>query len=370
VRIVQLLETLEVGGMERLAVDLALTQRAAGHPVSVYCLFGAGPLRAELDRAGIPVVEFHKDQRSRTALAWAMARQLRRDEADVVHGHNPGVHHFAAAGKRAAGVPVCVNTRHGAISSKGEAYQERYFRWVERWTDHVVFVCDYARKLLEPVLKYPSAKCSVILNGISCEPFVCHPASPGSRRPRVRFGTIGRLVPAKDQACLIEAFAAVAARLPEADLRIYGYGPLEAQLRSQVERLGLQGRVRLEGRTEAPALVLESLDVFVLSSLSEGLPLVILEAMAAGLPIVSTRVGGVPEVAPEGSTAWLCQPGNPAELAAAMLRAAESTDLPAMGQAARRLALANYGMAQMSRRYEQLYRDLLGKPPAGSRPAS
>jgi glycosyltransferase involved in cell wall biosynthesis len=361
VRIVQLLETLEVGGMERLAVDLALRQRAGGHEVSVYCLFGAGPLRAELDRAGIPVVEFHKERRSRASLVWSMAMQLRRDRAEVVHGHNPGVHHFAAAAKRAAGVPVCINTRHGAISSKAEAYQERYFRWVERWTDHVVFVCDSARKLLAPRLRYPPAKCSVILNGISYEPFVRHPASPGSQRPGIRFGTIGRLVAAKDHACLIEAFATVGARLPEADLRIYGYGPLEGDLRRQIERLGLEGRVRLEGRTQDPARVLESLDIFVLSSLNEGLPLVILEAMAAGLPIVSTRVGGVPEVAPEGSTAWLCDPGDAPKLAAAMLCAAESPELAAMGDAARRLALANYGTAQMSRRYEQLYKDILGK---------
>ena len=253
-----------------------------------------------------------------------MARQLRRDGVEIVHGHNPGVHHFAAAAKRAAGVPVCINTRHGVISSKNEAYQERYFRWVERWTDQVVFVCDYVRKGLEPLLRYPSSKYSVILNGISYQPFLCRPASPGSKRPRIRFGTIGRLVAAKGQAHLIEAFTTIAARVPDADLRIYGYGPLESELRAQIARLGLEGRVRLEGRTEDAARVLESLDVFVLSSLTEGLPLVILEAMASGLPIVSTRVGGVSEVAPEGTTAWLCEPGNVVDLAAAMLRAATS----------------------------------------------
>lgn len=360
-RIVQLVETLEVGGMERLAVDLAVAQRANGHQVSMYCLLGAGPLRAGLDSAAIPVVEFHKERRSKPAVAWSMARQLRKDRAEVVHGHNPGVHHYAAVAKRAAGVPVCINTRHGVISSQSEPYQERYFRWVEPWTDHVVFVCDYVRKGLEQQLRYPSAKCSVIRNGISYEPFVRHPASPGGRRPKIRFGTIGRLVPAKGHASLIEAFAAIAPRLPDADLSIYGYGPLESELLAQVERLGLEGRVRLEGRTEDPARVLQSLDVFVLSSLSEGLPLVVLEAMAAGLPILSTRAGGVSEVAPEGATAWLCEPGNAPDLAAAMLRAAESPELAAMGAAARRLALADYGIAHMSHRYEQLYRDLLGK---------
>ncbi|HEY2011963.1 MAG TPA: glycosyltransferase [Bryobacteraceae bacterium] len=358
-RIVQVVETLEVGGLERLAVDLALAQRAAGHQVSMYCLFGAGPLRAEAEAAGIPVVEFHKERHSKAAIVWSMSRQLRRDRADVVHGHNPGVHHFAAAARWAAGVPVCINTRHSAASSTGQPYQERYFRWVQPWTDHVVFDCQFVRQELEPRMRYPAAKCSVILNGIVYDRFLERPASPGSLRPRIRFGTIGRLVPAKDHATLIDAFAAIASRLPDADFAIHGYGPLENELRARIERLGLDGRMRLAGRTGDPASVMQSLDIFVLSSLSEGLPLVILEAMAAGLPIVSTRVGGVPEVAPESEVAWLCEPGNAADMSRAMLQAAESTELAARGAAARRLAIANYGTAAMSRNYEALYQRLL-----------
>jgi glycosyltransferase involved in cell wall biosynthesis len=358
VRIVQLVETLEMGGLERLAVDLALAQHSAGHQVSVYCLFSAGPLRAPLEAAAIPVIEFHKERHSKPALIASMTGQLRRDRVDVLHGHNPGVHHFAATAKCLAGVPVCVNTRHSAASSTGEDYQERYFRWVERWTDHVIFDCDFVRKLLEPRIHYPPAKCSVILNGIPYERFVARPASPGSVLPQIRFGTVGRLVPAKGHSVLIEAFSAIAARLPNADLRIFGYGPLEDALRTQIRQLGLGDRVHLEGRTEDSSRVFETLDVFVFSSLSEGLPLVILEAMAAGLPIVSTRVGGVPEVAPENTTAWLCEPGDPATLAEAMLRAAGSPALAAMGAAARRLAIANYGSDRMALRYQSLYEKL------------
>src|SRR5512142_267632 len=135
-RIVQFVENLEVGGLERLAVDLVLAQRAAGHDCAVYCLFGAGPLKKDLDAAGIPVVEFHKELRSKASVVWAMTQQLRRDRAGILHGHNPGVHHFAAVAARLAGVPVCLNTRHSATSSTGAPYQERYFRWVQPLTSH------------------------------------------------------------------------------------------------------------------------------------------------------------------------------------------------------------------------------------------
>jgi glycosyltransferase involved in cell wall biosynthesis len=144
-------------------------------------------------------------------------------------------------------------------------------------------------------------------------------------------------------------------------LRIYGHGPLLDELQRQIRSLGMDGRIWLEGPTEDTARVLESLDVFVFSSLQEGLPLVILEAMAAGLPIVSTRVGGVPEAAPEGLVARYCEPGNADALADAMLRSTQDTRLAEMGRAGRELAAEQYGILRMSDHYSALYRRLLAR---------
>jgi glycosyltransferase involved in cell wall biosynthesis len=358
VRIVQLVEDLELGGLERLATDLALAQQSSGHQVLVYCLFGAGPLAASLEAAGITVVPFRKSPGFSMSTVLAMAKLLRADRVDVIHGHNPGVHHYAALAARLAGVPVCVNTRHSVTTSKGLPYQERYFRWVKPLTSQVVFVCDFVRRGLEHKLGYPEEKCSVILNGIPLAPFLAHPASPGARRPRIRFGTIGRLVPAKGHSILLDAFARVRQAAPEAELSIYGYGALQENLSAQIANLGLEGSARLEGRTTNSAETLRDLDVFVLSSVNEGLPLVLLEAMAAGLPIVTTNVGGIPEVVPEES-AWLCPPGDADSLAGAMLQAANCGDLRERGEIARRRATNRYGLEQMSASYEVLYRRLL-----------
>lgn len=357
-RIVQLVEDLELGGLERLAVDLALAQKRAGHQLLVYCMFHAGPLAASLESAGIPVVPFRKSPGFSVSTMLAMAKRLREDRVDVIHGHNPGVHHYAALAARVAGVPVCINTRHSVTTSKGLPYQERYFRWMKPLTSHVVFVCDFVRRGLEHKLGYPQEKCSVILNGIPLAPFLAHPASPGGNRPRVRFGTIGRLVPAKGHSVLIDAFARVCQSAPGAELSIYGYGELREQLAAQISRLGLEGRVRLEGRTEDSAATLQHLDVFVFSSVNEGLPLVILEAMAAGLPIITTDVGGIPEVLPKES-AWRCPPGDAEALAGAMLHAVTCSDLRERGEIAQRMAATCYGLEYMATRYQDLYSSLL-----------
>lgn len=356
-RIVQLVENLEVGGLERLAVDLAIAQKQSGHHAIVYCLHDAGPLAERLEDAGIPVIAFRKAPGFSVRTILAMASSLRSDRVDVIHGHNPGVHHYAALAARIAAVPVCVNTRHSALTSKGIPYQERYFRWVKPLTGQVVFVCDYVRRLLEDKIGYPSEKCSVILNGIPLEGFLARPAAPGYRVP-IRFGTVGRLVPAKGHTFLIEAFAVVCQQVPDAELSIFGYGDLEGVLREQIARLGMGGKIRLEGRTNDSPGALAGLDVFVLSSVNEGLPLVILEAMAVGLPVVSTNVGGIPEVLPKEAS-WLCAPGDAQALAGAMLAAVRCGDLRDRGAIARRVASENYGLEHMVRRYEELYRRLM-----------
>jgi glycosyltransferase involved in cell wall biosynthesis len=359
VRIVQLVETLETGGLERIAVDLAHSQKKAGHAPILYCMFRGGPFADEARAAGIPVFEFHKQPGFSVRMLFALARQLTRDKPDVLHTHNPGVHHYGALAAKMARVPVVVNTRHGPATSFGRSYQERYFRAVMPLTDRVVFVSEDSRRFLVEERGISDKKASVIINGIELEPFLAHPAAPTSASPRIRFGAVGRMVPVKAHATLIDAFAQVARRLPEAELRIVGGGPLEAELRERALKTGLNGRLRIEGINHKIADVLRDLDIFVMSSISEGLPLVILEAMAAGLPIVSTRIGGVPEVATEDTVSFFCNPGNAEDLAEAMYRAATNPNLASMGKTARETAIARFSLAQMWRSYETIYTESL-----------
>jgi glycosyltransferase involved in cell wall biosynthesis len=360
-RIVQLVETLETGGLERIAVDLALAQKRVGDFPMLYCMFTGGPLAEDARRAGIPVTEFHKEPGFSVKMLFTLARQLRRDAADVVHTHNPGVHHYGAVAARMARVPAVVNTRHGLTTSSGRAYPERYFRAVMPLTDRVVFVCEDSRRYLVEQRGLASRKSVVIINGIELRGFLEKPAAPMSATPRVRFGAVGRMVPVKAHSILIDAFAELRGKLPGAELRIVGGGPLEEELKEQTRKAGLDGCIRIEGLNHRIADVLRDLDIFVLSSISEGLPLVILEAMAAGLPVVSTRIGGVPEVAPEGDVSVLCAPGSASCLAEAMYKAATSCDLARMGKKAREMAIAKFSLDQMWRCYQAVYAAALGR---------
>jgi glycosyltransferase involved in cell wall biosynthesis len=359
-RIAQIVESLELGGLERMALSLAVEQKKAGHEVSIYCVLRSGDLAAEAKAAAIPVRVFDKQPGLAPSLAPRMALRMFRDGIQVAHSHNPGIHHYAAVAARLAGVPVVVNTRHGAASSFGLPFNERRFRMSMPFTDEAVFVSEESRRVVLERTGLSEAKTCVIPNGIRAESFLAKPAAPASALPAVRFGTVGRLVPAKGHTTLVEAFALLRDRLPCARLAIAGGGPLAEELRQLVIRHGLEDRVTLAGPTSDVAGFLHGLDVFVFSSRNEGLPMAILEAMAAGLPVVSTRVGGVPEVVPEGEAGWFCPVDDPAALADAMYRAASSGELAERGRRAARLALERYTTGAMHRAYEALYRKHLG----------
>jgi glycosyltransferase involved in cell wall biosynthesis len=373
-RIVQLVANLEIGGLERLAVDLARAQKAAGHHPLIYCLGQKGAFADQAESSGIPVIAFHKGAGMRPGTVFQIARQLKQDRPDILHGHNHLVHHYAVAAARLAGVPVVVNTRHreevqilekadgSGFCRSNESPDKKadlIFRAALPWTDALIFISEDTRRFFVDHRGIPAAKTHVILNGAPLEPFLARPASPGSVLPRFRFGTAGRMVPAKDHLMLVDAFAIVAKALPEAELHFAGNGPLRERIEERIADLDLGKRITLHGPLFDMPGYLSGLDAFVLSSLTEGLPIAILEAMAARLPIVSTRVAGVPEAAPEGRIARYAPMGDAPALAKAMIETARDPQIAAKGEEGCRLACTEFTIERMWKEHEALFQSLL-----------
>lgn len=357
-RIAHLVETLELGGLERLAVDLAQRQNAQGHSARIYCVFEPGALASEAEEAGVPVVPFYKAKGFSPGAIFRIAARMKTDGIQILHSHNAVVHHYGVGGAILARVPVVVNTQHG-FGNLSRPRQARLFRTVLPWTNAVALVSEDLRKVCISNRRIPEKKAVVIHNGIPISKFAQKRASPGSRRPGFRFGTVGRMVPPKNHGLLLDAFAKVFKAIPQAELHIMGDGPLREQLERRIAELSLSASVHMHGLSFEVADFLSTLDAFVLSSSTEGLPVVILEAMAAGLPIVSTRVGGVPEAAPEKEVAWYSPIGDCNALAARMSEAAQSPELALRGGTANRLATERFSIEAMADGYNNLYARLL-----------
>jgi glycosyltransferase involved in cell wall biosynthesis len=365
-RIAQIVASLEVGGLERLAVDLAFEQKAAGHSPVIICVALRGPLAAEAERKGIPVFVIRKKLGFSPRALWILSRLLRRLRVDLVHTHNAPIHHYGALAAHLAGIRAVVNTQHGIGSLRVDRGLSRIFHLTMPLTRSVVFVSEETRREYISRRAIPERKTSTIRNGIPLSRFSEFRAQPGSRYPKVVFGTVGRLVPAKDHIGLICAFALVKLQLPAAELRIAGEGPLRQEIEARVQSLGLSDAVHLRGEILDVPRFLADLDVFVLSSVTEAMPIAILEAMAVGLPVVSTRVGGIAEVAPDKEVAEYCSPSDPHGLAEALLYVAKPDRMRSMGSLAARHATATLGLQRTWRAYEHLFLRLLdgsrGKP--------
>jgi glycosyltransferase involved in cell wall biosynthesis len=161
---------------------------------------------------------------------------------------------------------------------------------------------------------------------------------------------------------LLRAFATVSKEVPHAELAIAGDGPLRKELEAFTKELNISDRVTFTGALPDTPGFLSELDIFVLSSLSEGLPISLLEAMAAGLPVVSTRAGGVEEVAVEGKTAFLAEPADAEGLAQAMTKMAMRSDLAEMGAVGREMVKNRFRIEQSWAEYYKLFLSLGAKP--------
>jgi glycosyltransferase involved in cell wall biosynthesis len=186
---------------------------------------------------------------------------------------------------------------------------------------------------------------------------------------------VGNLYPVKGHAVLLRALGGLLrsgeiANVPWR-LAIAGRGEEEEGLRALAREEGIADRVTLLGfRRDVPD-ILAAADIFVMPSLSEGLPLALVEAMAAGLPVVVSDVGGVPEVAVAGREAILVPPGEPALLAEGLARLLRDPSARVtMGRAARERALRDFSVSTMCEAYERLYRgEAVSRSPAPDAPA-
>ena len=180
--------------------------------------------------------------------------------------------------------------------------------------------------------------------------------------------TVGSLTPAKAQQVLLEAFAGVAARVPEASLLIAGEGALRPALEAEIARRGLERRVRLLGARGDTAELMEACDVFTLSSVREGLPVTVLEAMRAGRPVVASDAGGIREAVEDGSSGRVVPMRDPAALAAGLEEAlGDPARAARWGAAGRQRWAAHFTAERMVRETETLYREALARAgrPAG-----
>lgn len=353
--------SLDVGGLERVVATLARAQREAGARVSVYCLDRPGALAAPLPDAGVPVHTVGRGGRGFDLGAMLrLARLLRADRVRVVHCHNHGALVYGALAARLVPGTRVVYTVHGAITSARRSTA----RFLGLGLVHdVVFVSAHARDVGRQAGLATANHVHTIVNGVDLTAFTAGKGDGGRVRREHGIpgdarvcGIVARLTEAKDHRTLFAALEIARETCPALHCLVVGDGELRDELERDAVARGLSGVVHFTGARDNVRDYLDAMDVFVLSSVTEGLAMTLLEAMAAARPVVATRVGGNPEVVDDGVTGRLVPPSDPRALAGALVSVLDNPDAAkAMGEAGRVRAGRRFGLDTMVREYQAVY---------------
>ncbi len=355
-RIAHVIDSMEIGGAEAVVAALCRLQAAAGHQVSVHCLFKGGTLAEKLETEGFPVF-VHGPAAGQ--FIWRLYREFRRIRPNVVHCHNKAATVQAAPAARMAGVRAVFSTRHGMAAPPYRLRKDfKYWACAALFCSRVVAVCETARRNMYRNAGAFARRVVTIRNG-------AYPARVSVDQVKARgdgfnIVTVGRLAPAKGYQGLLRSVAVALPHVPDLQLWIVGDGHEASSLKALVTELGIGQSVQFFGEQTTVGDWLTRADVFVLSSVSEGLPISILEAMAAGLPAIVTDVGGMPEVLSLSGAGKVVPAGKVDLLAQAITEfASRRRDLKELGQKARSCYLQHFLPERMAEEYLNLYRSCL-----------
>jgi glycosyltransferase involved in cell wall biosynthesis len=368
IKVLVFASSFNIGGSERQALELFRNLDRAKVDSRLASFSTKGPLVDLLPCTLEQVQTFPLDGFLRKSFmdhALRLYRYLKIERIDVVQCFDFYSNLFAIPVARVAGVPVILAARREESTIKTPLQ-----RWVQRKCyGFATGVIANAHSIREAVINeehVDSHRVWAIPNGLDVQAFdeqtrKAKPSGTGSHGKELRIAVVASLRPEKGHGVFLGAVAILAPRYPDAEFLIAGDGPMRGQIETQIDQLGLQGRVHLLGAIRAIPEFLKTLDCLVLPSVTnEGFPNAVMEAMAAGLPVVATDTGGTRDLVIDGDTGFVVRPKNVEELAARLETLCRDAELRCkMGEAGRWRVVNNFTTQHMARQYEDLYKTLL-----------
>lgn len=336
------------GGQNQVLVTL-MGLRALGHRTMLVA-HSAGELRRRAEE-GLDLVSIAPRTEMDLGAAWRLSRVIKRMQPDIVHAHDPHGVAMAALALSMSTQPKrapLVASRRVDFRLKGNALS----RWKYDQVDCFICASEAIRQMLLAD-GIPPSRAVTVHEGIDLAHVAAAPVAPLHEELWLPHGSpvvgnVAALVPHKGQRHLIDAAALVVRRVPDARFVIAGEGELRESLEHQIRHLGLEKHVILTGFRPDVLSVLKGFDIFVMSSITEGLGTSLLDAMACSKPIVATTAGGMPEVVVDGRTGLLVPPRDDAAMADAIIRLLENEPLRRqMGEAGFSLVNAKFSAERM-----------------------
>lgn len=336
------------GGQNQVLVTI-MGLRSLGHRTMLVAHPG-GELRQRA-KEGLDLIPLAPRTEMDLGAAWRLSRLIRKLAPDIVHAHDPhGVAMAAMALSMSTQIskPPLVASRRVDFRMRGNSLS----RWKYRQVDCFICASEAIRQILVAD-GVPAARAVTVHEGIDLSRVDAAPPAKlheelwlPHHAPLV--GNVAALVPHKGQRHLVESAALVVRQVPDARFVIAGEGELRPALERAIRDHHLEKHVLLLGFRPDVLSLHKAFDIFVMSSVTEGLGTSLLDAMASGKPVVATTAGGIPEVVVDGETGFLVPPRDHELMAEALVKLLKEEQLrQRMGRAGRVRARRKFSAERM-----------------------
>jgi glycosyltransferase involved in cell wall biosynthesis len=365
-KLAYVVHTLNPGGTERLVTDMSLAF-ADRFEITVFCLDEPGEWASTLRARNIAVICLWRQPGFDLSVATRLARYCRDLRIDIIHAHQCTSWFYSALARVFYRRPRLVFEEHGRFFPETDHRLRRFVNrmLIRKLTHRTVAVSADIRDRLVRYEGLDHRDIEVVYNGTAApEPLA--EAERHRMREQLGFreddfviGTVGRFDPIKNLPMLVQALAGIMAEQPQARGLLIGDGPEFPKIAALIESSGVGQNIVMTGyRSEARQLV-QCMDLFVLSSFSEGTSMALLEAMSAGIPVTVTDVGGNPEIVLADVTGWVIPSDDVRSLHGVLTEAmVDSTKRQRLGLAGMERFDSEFSFSRMIDRYREIYRDV------------
>lgn len=379
--VLQLIKGLDIGGVnggaERFSIDLSENLKKLGYKI-IICAFFKMDTDLEkiwlkkISEMGITVFHATKWKGNNNFKTYidgikSLSEYLKKQPVHIIHSHFQLGTIAAIFVKYTLNIPLILRTAHNIYE-----WEKNFYGWIRKllfsnWIYPLFLDAEVgvSKDIVEKLSHHPGAqinsgKTKLIYNGINLKKITDKRKADTGEKNNFIVGSVGRLAEQKGYINLIRAIPLIIKENPSVQFVIIGGGELKDFLNEEARKLNVSDNLHLLGQQENIYDFLIQFDIFVSTSLWEGLPTTILEAAAAGIPIIATSISGNKEFIQDKVNGWLVPPADSNSLAEIIVLSMKSPELRKKFSIAAAEKLNQFSMKEVAEQYDRLYEELLG----------
>lgn len=355
---------MRIGGTEMVIQNIINGLNGIAFQMSIFCIEKPlGPWGLELEKKGIRIEQEQRKEGFDLNLIQKIRKHIKLNNIDIIHCHQYTPWVYGALASLLTGTKV-IFTEHGRFYPDSSSWKRKFANpFLLKLTDKVTSISAATKKALIDYEHIPSNRIEIIYNGI--KPLKTEQDAVNTLRKRLKIpsdnkvvGTVARLDPIKNHKMMLRAFAQVLTFHPNTSLLIVGDGEERQNIDYWINKLNIKSNVILVGYQSAPSHHIALMDIFLLSSFSEGTSMTLLEAMSLGKPCVVTDAGGNPEIVLHKKTGFVTPNDDYVRFADAIVTMLSSKDKDFSDSSQKRF-FNNFSNKIMNQQFQALYWETL-----------